>query len=107
MFLTTDKYKIYDDGLNLCNKYTIGQFNVNGWFSNTKPYNNIFKKLVMKCLNVDIVILCEIHCLNDDTISIDNYTIFQHNRQPQGGGRRGSGGIAIAIKIQFSLHMRY
>ena len=74
------------------------QFNVNGWFSNTKPYNNIFKKLVMKCLNVDIVILCEIHCLNDDTISIDNYTIFQHNRQPQGGGRRGSGGIAIAIK---------
>ena len=44
------------------------------------------------------MILCETHCLNDDIVTIDNYTIYQHNRQPQGGERRGSGGILIAIK---------
>jgi hypothetical protein len=91
-------FSTFDNGLNYCNKYSIGQFNTNGWLSNTNPYNTLFKQYVLKCLNVDIVILCETHCLNADIITLDSYTVFQHNRQPQGGERRGSGGIAIAIK---------
>ena len=91
-------FSTFDNGLDYCNKYSIGQFNTNGWLSNTNPYNTSFKQYVLKCLDVDILILCETHCLNADIITIDSYTIFQHNRQPQGGERRGSGGIAIAIK---------
>ena len=86
------------DSLEYNNKYTFGQFNVNGWHSTRNPYNNEFKMNVLKCMNVSIVILCETHCLNDQTIEIENYTVYQHNRQPQGEVRRGSGGVAIALK---------
>ena len=89
---------INSDSDDYCNKYTVGQFNVNGWFSQKNPYYNIFKLNVLECLNVDIVVLCETHCLNEDQISVKNYTTFQHNRIAIGGGRRGSGGIAICIK---------
>ena len=71
------------DNLEYSTKYTFGQFNVNGWHSTRNPYNNVFKLEVLKCMNV-IVILCETHCLNDQTIEIENYTVYQHNRQPQG-----------------------
>ena len=86
------------DNVDYDSKYTFGQFNVNGWFSSKNPYYTEFKLNVLKCMNVDIVILCETHCLNDQTIRIENYTVYQHNRQPQGGGRHGSGGVAIALK---------
>ena len=86
------------DSTYYCNKYTIGQFNVNGWFSTKNPYYTEFKLNVLKCMNVDIVILCETHCINNQSIKIEDYTVYQHDRQPQGGGRHGSGGVAIAIK---------
>ena len=86
------------DSSDYCNKYTVGQFNVNGWFSTRNPYYTQFKLDVLKCMNCSIVILCETHCLNDQTIKINDYTVYQHDRQPQGGGRHGSGGVAIAIK---------
>ena len=89
----------YDDTtVDYCNKYTVGQFNVNGWFSHKNPYSNIFKLNVLECLNASIVVLCETHCHNEDIICIDNYTIYQHNRKNLVEGRRGSGGIAICIK---------
>ena len=86
------------DSFEYNNRYTFGQFNVNGWFSNKNPYYTEFKLDVLKCMNVNIVILCETHCTNDQTIKIDNYTVYQHNRPTQGEVRRGSGGVAIAIK---------
>ena len=98
---------INSDPDDYCNKYTVGQFNVNGWSSQKNPYYNIFKLNVLECLNVDIVVLCETHCLNEDQISVKNYTTFQHNRNAIGWGRRDSGGIAICIKIHYFLHTRY
>ena len=86
------------DNNDYCNKYSIGQFNVNGWFSARNPEYMQFKLNVLKCLNVEIVILCETHCLNDQTIKIETYTVYQHDRRPLGGGRHGSGGVAMAIK---------
>ena len=85
------------DNLDYDTKYTVGQFNVNGWFSNKNPYYTEFKLNVLKCMNVDIVVLCETHCINDQIININNYTVYQHDRKPQGGGRFGSGGVAIDL----------
>ena len=87
-----------NDNVSYCNKYTIGQFNVNGWFSAKNPYYTEFKLNVLKCINVEIVILCETHCINDQVLKINDYTVYQHNRQPKGGGRHGSGGVAIGLK---------
>ena len=99
-------FQCYDQ-YDYSNKYTVGQFNVNGWFSLRNPYYNIFKVEILTRLKVDIVILCETHCRNEDVISIDNYTIFQHNRLAIGGGRRGSGGIAICINSPSYFHTRW
>ena len=79
-------------------KYNFGQFNVNGWYSSKNPYYTEFKLNVLKCMNVDIVVLCETHCINEQTINIDNYTVYQHDRNPKDGGRLDSGGVAIALK---------
>ena len=49
-------------------------------------------------LNADIVILPEIHCLPHQNIEIENYTLYQNKRKMPANSRKGSGGIAIAIK---------
>ena len=51
----------------------------------------------MTTLYYDFYILPEIHCLPNETIEIDNYTVYQNNRTPHGNVNLGSGGIAIAI----------
>ena len=43
----------------------------------------------------DILVIPEHHCLKDQKIEIDNFTIFQYNRE-SGQSKHGSGGIAIA-----------
>ena len=45
----------------------------------------------------DFLVLPETHCLSDEFIEIDNYTIFQNNRNVKGSRTHGSGGIAIAV----------
>ena len=46
----------------------------------------------------DIVVVPETHCMDNQIIEIDNYTVFQKNRPATNANlRRGSGGLAIAI----------
>ena len=56
-----------------------------------------FKKDVVKSLYHDFYIFPETHCLVNETVEFDNYTIYQNNRVPHGNVTRGSGGIAIAV----------
>ena len=79
-------------------EYTICEWNLNGWFTNTNPYNLVFKKNVIKYLDSDFLILPEIHCNANQKLEILNYTVFQKNRFKVGRFGRGSGGIAIAVK---------
>ena len=39
----------------------------------------------------------ETHCLKNQIIDLESYTVYQHNRSASNKARRGSGGIAIAI----------
>ena len=45
----------------------------------------------------DILVMPEHHCLDNQVIKIENYEVFQYNRQPVGNQNRGSGGVAIAV----------
>ena len=78
------------------------EWNLNGWFSIRNPYNLEFKQNVIKCLDgdllLDFLILPETHCHSDQKIEIDNFTVFQSNRKKSANSRRGSGGIAIAVR---------
>ena len=56
-----------------------------------------FKKDVVRSLYHDCYIFPETHCLVNETVEFDNYTIYQNNRVPHGNVTRGSGGIAIAV----------
>ena len=75
------------------------EWNVNGWFSDRNPYYQEFKVNVVQYLNIDIVVIPETHCMEHQIIKIDNYKIFQQNRPVvNANARKGSGGLAIAIK---------
>jgi hypothetical protein len=84
----------------------IGTWNTNGFYSVRNPYYLTFKLNVIKYLYFDILVIPEHHCLNDQSIEIDNYQIFQFNRQNAGNLRHGSGGIAIALhKTLLNTHI--
>ena len=68
-----------------------------GFKSIRNPYNTIFKQHVVAALYHDIYIFSETHCLNNETVSFDSYTIYKNNRIPLANVTKGSGGIAIAI----------
>ena len=69
---------------------------MNGYNSISKPYNKIFKQTVIASLYSDFWILPETHCQGNETINLNEFKVYQHNRSGN-GNRRGSGGIAIAI----------
>ena len=56
------------------------------------------KKNILKYVHADILILPETHCLPNQNIEIESYTLFHNNRKINANRNRGSGGIAIAIK---------
>ena len=68
-----------------------------GFKSIRNPYNTSFKQHVVAAYYNDIYILPETHCLNEEKIEFDSYTIYQNNRVPRANVTKGSGGIAIAI----------
>ena len=61
------------------------------------PYNQIFKQTLIANFYSDFWILPEIHCLQNDKIDLESYTVYQYNRVSSVRNRKGSGGIAIAI----------
>ena len=63
----------------------------------TNPENTSFKLCLINHLYFDVLILPETHCLPSQSLNIDNYKVYQHNRPNQSNARKGSGGIAIAI----------
>ena len=63
----------------------------------TNGYNNFFKQTVVAKLYSDFWIIPEIHCLQNQSIEFESFTIYQYNRIVNAKNRRGSGGIAIAI----------
>ena len=78
--------------------YKICAWNVNGWYSKEHPENTKFKYDTVTLLDHDIYFLSETFCKNDDTISVNNYTCFNFNRQNiSKRSIRGSGGLAILL----------
>ena len=83
------------------------EWNLNGWFSDRNPDYLQFKINVIEYLNIDIVVIPETHCMENKIIKIDNYTLFQQNRPVTNANvKKGSGGLAIAIKNSL-LHDHY
>lgn len=68
-----------------------------GFKSKTNPCNTLFKQNVVAALYHDIYIFPETHCIKDEIIHFDGYSIYHKNRVPHARAIKGSGGIAIAI----------
>ena len=78
--------------------YSVMEWNINGWNSIKNNYLMDFKKNIIHFVHADFLVLPETHCLPDQKIEIENYTLFQNNRKVLTNCVRGSGGIAIAVK---------
>ena len=81
-------------------KYIVGEWNICGWKTSKNPYYVEFKKSVISCLYFDFLILPETHCLAEESILLENYSVYHNNRKVIGNRTHGSGGIAIAINNQ-------
>ena len=63
-----------------------------GFRSFRNPYNTTFKQHVVAALYHDIYIFPETHCLKNDKVEFDNYTVYSNNRVPHANVTKGSGG---------------
>ena len=79
--------------------YSVGEWNLMGFRSVRHPSNTIFKQQVASIRYHDFFSFPETHCLCNETVNFDDYTIFLNNRIPNNNNnvKKGSGGIAIAI----------
>ena len=73
------------------------KWNLCGFISARNPYYTVFKQNVVNSFYHDFYICPETHCLNDENVEFDNYTVYSNNRVPHANITRGSGGIAIAV----------
>ena len=77
--------------------YRVAEWNLCGFKSARNPYYTVFKQNVVNSFYHDFYICPETHCLNDENVEFDNYTVYSNNRVPHANITRGSGGIAIAV----------
>ena len=74
---------------------TVGTWNINGWTNN----NHIIRSLIICHLNYDIFCLCETHLKDNQSITVENYRAYVHNRSNvHTRAKKGSGGVAILVK---------
>ena len=82
----------------LKSSYRVGTWNVNGWYSFGGHSNTQFKIDLIKKVGLDVIMLTETFCRDDDVLTIPNFTVIQYNRKSVSHrANRGSGGCAIAI----------
>ena len=102
MFCETNSLPNYVDINGTNKRHSYGKYicigwNTNGFNSLVKPYNTIFKKVVIDSIYADFWIISESHCRNEEKIELDSYEVYHHNRKVSDNCRKGSGGIAVAV----------
>ena len=77
----------------------VTEWNVNGWsYKRSDNVSSQIKRDIIDKHGSDIYSICETHLCNDDTISVDGYQWFGHNRTvPSGRAISGSGGVWFLI----------
>ena len=76
-----------------------GFWNVNGWSVNQSSDNFIFRSEAVNYLNFDILGLAETHLKGHETIKLDGYLWFGHNRvELHRNAWSGSGGVGFLVK---------
>lgn len=61
----------------LKSRYRVGTWNVNGWYSFGGHSNTQFKIDLIKKVGLDVIMLTETFCRDDDVLTIPNFTVIQ------------------------------
>lgn len=78
----------------------LGCLNVGGW-SLKDSENKLFREQVVISSNCDIFCVVETFLKNTETLRIDGYTFYGHNRGDlHKRAKRGSGGVGIFVRNQ-------
>ena len=68
---------------------------MNGW----TEANTVLRREILPGLNADIMCLSETHLIGEETIVVDKYTWYGHNRPRKHVNiHKGSGGVGVFIK---------
>ena len=75
-------------------KYILNGWNINGFNTISRPLNKVFKQTIIGSIYADFWVLSETHCIGEEKVELEGFTVYQFNRE---NCKRGSGGVAIAI----------
>ena len=71
---------------------------MNGFYSVSNPGNTTFKLNIIERVYSDIWVFTETHAKTNEKIEIPDFKVFQYDRKSNVVYRKGSGGVAIAIR---------
>jgi len=78
----------------------VGCWNTRGW-----PNDSNFRNRVVHSLDLDLIGVCETFLRDDSEIHLEGYSWFGNNRkQVSKRAIRGSGGVGLLIRTQFSIN---
>ena len=81
----------------MCKKLTISHLNVAGWTVS----NNTLRLKILEHLNSDIISVNETHLKSSETLTLEGYQYFKHNRQEtHRDAPKGSGRVGLFIKSE-------
>ena len=79
----------------MAERLKVGVLNVNGWTDR----NSILREQIIKTSNFDIFCVTETHLLNNNSLHVEGYKWYGHNRQGTHIlAPKGSGGVGIFVK---------
>ena len=78
----------------------IGFWNVNGWCSaNNNNDNSVFRETCTRALDLELICVAETHLFHDQTLDLQHYYFYGHNRnQLHVNARSGSGGVCLLLR---------
>ena len=77
----------------------IGFWNVNGWSSVNNNDNSVFRETCTRALDLDVICVAETHLFHDQTLDLQHYYFYGHNRnQLHVNARSGSGGVCLLVR---------
>ena len=78
-------------------------WNVNGWTRG----NELIRTQILDKINANIICINETFLTGQNTISIDGYTWYEHNRPTKHvNARRGSGGVGLFVRNELFNHFK-
>ena len=78
----------------------IGFWNVNGWSSANNNDNSVFRETCIRALDIDVICVAETRLFHDQTLDLQHYNFYGHNRNQLHVNARSGGACLLVHKLE-------